>query len=124
MVFAIDRSVQVLGASDPTSGTVSLNEVVRGLGALYEKGWRPHRTILIATWDAEEVWLFCSPPRATISERLQYGLVGSTEWGEDFADWIQKHVVAYLNLGECPIPRSKHVAERMAKIPRFLDPDT
>jgi len=31
---------------------------------------------------------------------LQYGLVGSTEWGEDFADWIQAHVVAYLNLGE------------------------
>lgn len=30
----------------------------------------------------------------------QYGLIGSTEWGEDFADWIDKHVVAYFNLGE------------------------
>jgi len=30
---------------------------------------------------------------------LQYGLIGSTEWGEDFADWIQEHAVAYLNLG-------------------------
>lgn len=58
------RSVQVLGASDPISGTVSLNEVVRGLGALYEKGWRPHRTILIASWDAEEVCLLFSPVRA------------------------------------------------------------
>jgi N-acetylated-alpha-linked acidic dipeptidase len=28
----------------------------------------------------------------------QYGLIGSTEWGEDFADWIQKYVVAYVNL--------------------------
>lgn len=28
----------------------------------------------------------------------QYGLIGSTEWGEDFAEWIQKHVVAYVNL--------------------------
>jgi N-acetylated-alpha-linked acidic dipeptidase len=29
----------------------------------------------------------------------QYGLVGSTEWGEDFADWIQEHVVSYVNVG-------------------------
>ena len=28
----------------------------------------------------------------------QYGLIGSTEWGEDFAEWIQKHVVAYVNI--------------------------
>lgn len=28
----------------------------------------------------------------------QYGLIGSTEWGEDFGEWIQKHVVAYINL--------------------------
>lgn len=25
-------------------------------------------------------------------------MIGSTEWGEDFAEWIDKHVVAYLNL--------------------------
>lgn len=117
------RTVQVLGASDPTSGTVSLNEVVRGLGALYERGWKPHRTILIAGWDGEEVWLFCPPSRTINIECLQYGLVGSTEWGEDFVDWIQEHVVAYLNLGECPIPPSKHVAEWVVKILRFLDPD-
>jgi N-acetylated-alpha-linked acidic dipeptidase len=30
----------------------------------------------------------------------QYALIGSTEWGEDFADWIDAHVVAYFNLGE------------------------
>lgn len=100
----LTRSVQVLGASDPTSGTVSLNEVIRGLGALYEKGWRPHRTILIASWDAEEVCLFCTPARVAHVECLQYGLIGSTEWGEDFADWIQEHVVAYLNLGMYPTP--------------------
>lgn len=28
----------------------------------------------------------------------QYGLIGSTEWGEDFASWIDEHVVAYFNL--------------------------
>lgn len=25
--------------------------------------------------------------------------MGSTEWGEDFADWIREHVVAYINMG-------------------------
>ncbi|KAF8812308.1 Zn-dependent exopeptidase [Phlegmacium glaucopus] len=71
----------VMGATDPSSGTASVHEVVRGLGHLLRKGWRPLRTILIASWDAEE-----------------YGLIGSTEWGEDFVDWIDDHVVAYLNL--------------------------
>ncbi|TFK71757.1 Zn-dependent exopeptidase [Pluteus cervinus] len=81
VVVGNHRDAWVMGATDPTSGTVSVAEVVRGLGALYREGWRPLRTIVIATWDAEE-----------------YGLIGSTEWGEDFADWIQENVVAYLNL--------------------------
>ena len=38
----------------------------------------------------------------------QYGLIGSTEWAEDFADWIQGHAVAYINVGEyhdfCGLP--------------------
>ncbi|KAG5639289.1 hypothetical protein H0H81_004950, partial [Sphagnurus paluster] len=38
-------------------------------------------TVVFASWDAEE-----------------YGLVGSTEWGEDFPEWISKHAVAYLNV--------------------------
>ena len=44
-----------MGAVDPTSGTVSLHEVVRGFGALYRKGWKPLRNIVFASWDAEEV---------------------------------------------------------------------
>ncbi|KAF5333503.1 hypothetical protein D9611_002581 [Ephemerocybe angulata] len=75
------RDAWVLGATDPSSGTATLHEVVRGLGHLLRKGWKPLRTILIASWDAEE-----------------YGLIGSTEWGEDFTDWIDEHVIAYLNL--------------------------
>lgn len=47
--------MQVLGASDPTSGTVSMHETIKGLGALLKNGWKPLRTILIASWDAEEV---------------------------------------------------------------------
>jgi N-acetylated-alpha-linked acidic dipeptidase len=44
-----------MGAADPTSGTVSVHEIVRGLGHLMRNGWKPLRTILIASWDAEEV---------------------------------------------------------------------
>ncbi|KAL0949286.1 hypothetical protein HGRIS_009363 [Hohenbuehelia grisea] len=75
------RDAWVMGAADPSSGTASIHEVIRGFGALVKKGWKPLRTIVIASWDAEE-----------------YGLIGSTEYGEDFADWIDAHVVAYLNL--------------------------
>lgn len=49
---------KVLGATDPTSGTASVHEVVKGLGALVKSGWKPLRTILIASWDAEEVSAF------------------------------------------------------------------
>jgi len=76
------RDAWVLGATDPSSGTVSVHEVVRGFAELYKNGWRPLRTILLASWDAEE-----------------YGLIGSTEWAEDFPEWIQDNVVAYINLG-------------------------
>lgn len=46
----------VMGAGDPTSGTVALHEVVRGLGELLQTGWKPLRTIILASWDGEEVW--------------------------------------------------------------------
>lgn len=45
----------MLGATDPSSGTVSVNEVVRGFGALLKLGWKPLRTLVFASWDAEEV---------------------------------------------------------------------
>lgn len=46
---------QVLGASDPSSGTASVHEAIRGFGTLLRDGWKPLRTILIASWDGEEV---------------------------------------------------------------------
>jgi N-acetylated-alpha-linked acidic dipeptidase len=30
-------------------------EVLRGLNQLMRKGWKPMRSILVASWDAEEV---------------------------------------------------------------------
>jgi N-acetylated-alpha-linked acidic dipeptidase len=84
VILGCHRDAWVMGAADPSSGTTSVHEVIRGLGTLYQKGWKPLRTILLASWDAEE-----------------YGLIGSTEWGEDFHGWVKEHVVAYINVGAC-----------------------
>jgi N-acetylated-alpha-linked acidic dipeptidase len=69
------------GAVDPSSGTASFLEAARGIGAALGAGWRPRRTLIFAGWDAEE-----------------YGLVGSTEWGEDLAGDLAGKAVAYVNL--------------------------
>ncbi|MEE8526478.1 MAG: M28 family metallopeptidase, partial [Thermoanaerobaculia bacterium] len=69
------------GAVDPNSGTAAWLETARGLAAAVAAGWTPRRTILLASWDAEE-----------------YGLVGSVEWGEDRAEDLGAHAVAYVNL--------------------------
>ncbi|KAJ9116409.1 hypothetical protein QFC22_004851 [Naganishia vaughanmartiniae] len=81
VVIGNHRDAWVLGGADPSSGSASVNEIMRGFSALLERGWKPLRTIMIASWDAEE-----------------YGLIGSTEWCEDFGAWLSKNVVAYLNV--------------------------
>lgn len=69
------------GAGDPNSGSAALNEVVRSFGEALKAGWKPLRTIVFASWDGEE-----------------YGLVGSTEWVEEYVPWLSASVVAYLNV--------------------------
>ncbi len=73
------RDAWVYGAVDPGSGTVAMLEAVHGVGALLKSGWRPKRTLMFCSWDAEEE-----------------GLIGSTEWGEQHAE-ISKTAVAYFN---------------------------
>jgi hypothetical protein len=43
-----------MGAVDPNSGTASMLEIARGLGALLASGWKPDRTIMLFSWDGEE----------------------------------------------------------------------
>ena len=71
----------VYGAADPGSGTTALLEVAESLGELAEEGVRPKRTIVFASWDAEE-----------------FGILGSTEWVEDLKTELQEKTVAYLNV--------------------------
>jgi N-acetylated-alpha-linked acidic dipeptidase len=74
------RDAWVYGAVDPGSGTVAMLEAVRGIGHLLKTGWRPKRTIIVGSWDAEE-----------------HGLMGSTEWAEQHSAELD-HAVAYLNV--------------------------
>ena len=55
-------------------------EAVRGLGVLLHQGWRPRRTIIFCSWDAEEE-----------------GLIGSTEWVEQQGHALDR-AVAYFNV--------------------------
>ncbi|MGA2591651.1 MAG: M28 family metallopeptidase [Bryobacteraceae bacterium] len=75
------RDAWEFGGVDPSSGTASMVEVTRALGKLLAEGFRPKRTLIVASWDGEEV-----------------GLTGSTEWGEEFGDELKQKLVAYLNV--------------------------
>jgi len=81
IVLGNHRDAWVFGGVDPSSGTASMMELTRALGKLARQGTRPRRTIVVCSWDGEEV-----------------GLTGSTEWGEQFADELRSKAVAYINV--------------------------
>jgi N-acetylated-alpha-linked acidic dipeptidase len=83
IVLGNHRDAWVFGGVDPSSGTASMMELTRALGKLAKSGMRPRRTIIVCSWDGEEV-----------------GLTGSTEWGEQFADELRNKAVAYINVDE------------------------
>lgn len=70
----------VFGASDPLSGNVAMLSEAKALGALWRQGWRPARTIVYASWDAEEPML-----------------LGSTEWAEQHAAELKAKAIIYIN---------------------------
>jgi N-acetylated-alpha-linked acidic dipeptidase len=75
------RDAWIYGGVDPASGSAALMELVDTLGALARGGTRPRRSILFASWDAEE-----------------FTLTSSTEWGEEHAAELGARAVAYLNV--------------------------
>jgi N-acetylated-alpha-linked acidic dipeptidase len=81
VVVGNHRDAWVYGGVDPSSGTASLMELARSLGALAKQGVRPKRTIVFANWDAEE-----------------FTLTSSTEWGEQHEQELGESAVAYLNV--------------------------
>jgi len=100
------RDAWVYGAVDPNSGTAAMLEAVHGLGELLKSGWKPKRTIVIGSWDAEEE-----------------GLIGSTEWGEDHTQELG-NAAAYFNMdvavsgkkfGASGVPSLKEFIREIAK---------
>lgn len=81
VVLGNHRDAWVYGAVDPSSGSATQLELARVLGAMAREGKRPKRTIVFASWDAEE-----------------WHLTGSTEWGEQFAEDLKRNAIAYLNV--------------------------
>ena len=81
IVLGNHRDAWVFGGVDPSSGTASMMEMTRAFGTLLKQGVRPRRTLVFCSWDGEEV-----------------GLTGSTEWGEQFSEELQKKAVAYINV--------------------------
>ncbi len=80
VVVGAHRDAWSPGAVDNVSGTTSVVESARAIAEQMKAGWRPRRTLLFATWDAEE-----------------WGLVGSTEYVEEDSLRLMKGGVAYLN---------------------------
>jgi N-acetylated-alpha-linked acidic dipeptidase len=70
----------VFGASDPLSGHIAMMGEAKAIGELAKTGWRPKRTLVYLSWDAEEPML-----------------LGSTEWAESHAAELQKKAVIYVN---------------------------
>lgn len=69
------------GAGDPNSGSAVLIELARAFGALQKAGVRLKRPIVLQSYDGEE-----------------YGLLGSTEYGEYQAKHLKANALAYLNM--------------------------
>lgn len=95
------RDAWVYGAVDPNSGTASMLEAVHGFGELLKTGWKPKRTIVFASWDAEEE-----------------GLIGSTEWGEDHAHDLG-NAAAYFNM-DVAVTGKKFTASGVPTLKEFI----
>lgn len=81
VVIGNHRDAWVCGAVDPSSASAVMLEIARGLGDLLADGWKPRRTLVISSWDGEEM-----------------GLLGSTEFAEDHSELLKKQAVAYINV--------------------------
>ncbi|XP_078349184.1 putative N-acetylated-alpha-linked acidic dipeptidase isoform X2 [Oculina patagonica] len=75
------RDAWTFGAADASSGTAAMLEISKKLGEMKAKGWKPRRTMVLCSWGAEE-----------------HGMLGSTEWAEDFANLLSNRAVVYLNV--------------------------
>jgi len=103
------RDAWLYGGVDPSSGSAVMMEMARALGSLARKGMRPRRTVILASWDAEE-----------------FALTSSTEWGEQHERELRDKAIAYLNVDGAvsgpdffarAVPSLAHVVAESAGVP-------
>ncbi|XP_050229085.1 probable glutamate carboxypeptidase AMP1 [Mercurialis annua] len=85
VILGNHRDAWTYGAVDPNSGTAALLDIARRYALLMKTGWKPRRTVVLSSWDAEE-----------------FGMVGSTEWVEQNMANLGAKAVAYLNV-DCAV---------------------
>src|ERR1700674_5103259 len=95
------RDAWVYGAVDPNSGTAAMLEAVHGVGELLKSGWKPKRTMIFASWDAEEE-----------------GLMGSTEWAEQHESELGG-AAAYFNM-DVAVSGPKFGASAVPSLKQFV----
>jgi len=74
------RDAMAFGAIDPGSGTTVMMQVADALHKLVQQGYRPKRTIEIASWDGHEL-----------------GLWGSASYIYQFGPMLRKSLFQYIN---------------------------
>ncbi|XP_067942512.1 glutamate carboxypeptidase 2-like [Watersipora subatra] len=81
VVAGTHRDAWVYGALDPSSSAAAMMEVSRAITTVMKSNnWRPRRTIVFASWGAEE-----------------QGLLGSFEFTEHFSKVLGQRAVSYIN---------------------------
>jgi N-acetylated-alpha-linked acidic dipeptidase len=80
VVIGSHRDAMAFGAIDPGSGTTVMMQIADGYAKLAQQGWKPSRTIEIASWDGHEL-----------------GLWGSISLAYAHGDLLRQHVVQYVN---------------------------
>ena len=96
------RDAWVNGAVDPNSSTAALVETARCLAIEMRDGWRPRRTLQFCHWDGEE-----------------FGIIGSTEWGEEFSDDLSREAMVYLNF-DASVTGSTFGASGVPSLDKFI----
>jgi N-acetylated-alpha-linked acidic dipeptidase len=83
VVIGGHRDAWTYGTIDPISGTVAMLQLGDAFAKLHAMGWHPFRSVIIGSWDGEELNLF-----------------GSAAWAEQHATELRHNCWAYINTDE------------------------
>ncbi|XP_050789338.1 transferrin receptor protein 2 [Gopherus flavomarginatus] len=94
VIIGAQRDALGPGAAGSGVGTALLLELARTFSAMVRNGFQLRRTLLFASWDAED-----------------FGRVGSTEWLEGYLSMLHLKAVAYISLDNAVLGDDKFYAK-------------